>query len=196
MAKKRKSVRKKKKSRKRGSHFSGLFKVIIILFCIAVGAVFLSYYFGHKDVSGIKSTKHRTIARRGIKLYIADGEALKGIKRSIKKGPLRDEVKETWKILLWADSGTLIPRGSRLINVEIKNNTAYLSISSALRDKHPGGTSAEMQTIYAIVNSITLNYKKIKYVKILINGKTETTLAGHIDISAPLGPYRGIITDS
>ncbi len=193
MAKKRKAV-KKKKTQKKGEYGpAGFFKLFVVIILILIAGIFIyeRFFYNAADKSG-----HSIQARRNIKLFVANGEGLKGVRRSIKKGSVKDEIKETFKILLWADSGVIIPRGTRLLKTSIRGSTAYLNINSAISDNHPGGTSAEMQTIYAIVNSITLNFPAIKDVKILINGKSRKTLAGHIDISVPLGPYRGIITDS
>jgi len=66
-----------------------------------------------------------------------------------------------------------------------KNGTAYADFSSALKEKHPGGTEAEMLTIYSIVNSLALNLDKIQSVKLLLEGQEIKTLAGHIDLRRP-----------
>lgn len=195
MAKKRK--KRAKKSKKRTSLTRRFIRLLIIIVALGVAAYF-GYHIlnlgGEQDV--IKTTRHVVPARRTIKLYIAKGEGLKGLSRSIKKGTLKSEISETFTILLWADSGNIIPRGTRLLGVRIEGSTAYLNINAAISFNHPGGTSTEMQTIYSIVNSITLNYPAIKRVQLLIEGKRKKTLAGHIDISVPLGPYRGIIQKS
>jgi len=195
MAKKKK--KRAKKGKKRTRRTRSFFRLLIILIALVVAA-YLGYHIlnlGYKsDV--IRTRRHVVPARKTIKLYIASGEGLKGLSRSIKKGTLKSEISETFTILIWADSGDIIPRGTRLLGVRIEGSTAYLNINSAISFKHPGGTSTEMQTIYSIVNSITLNYPTIKRVQLLIEGKRKKTLAGHIDISVPLGPYRGIIQKS
>jgi len=194
MAKKRR--KKAKKSKKRNSHSSGFLRPFIIILCIALGAFFVYHRFIKTPPKGPRIISRSVEERKNITLYIGNGEGLKGVRRSVKKGSLKSEIGETFTILLWADSGDIIPRGTRLLGVEIRDNTAYLDINRAIKDNHPGGTSLEMQTIYSIVNSITLNYPAIKRVKLLIEGKTEKTLAGHIDISVPLGPYRSLINES
>ena len=57
---------------------------------------------------------------------------------------------------------------------------------------HPGGSTAELQTIYSVVNTLTLNFPGIKKVQLLIDGSVHDTLAGHIVISIPLGPEKGM----
>lgn len=67
-----------------------------------------------------------------------------------------------------------------------EDKTAYADFSPAIREKHPGGCKSEIITIYSIVNSLILNIPEIDMVKILIDGRESTTLAGHIDLRFPL----------
>ena len=48
-------------------------------------------------------------------------------------------------------------------------------------------------TVYAIVNTILLNFDEVTKVKILIEGKSIDTLAGHIDCSEPFVADRSFI---
>ena len=67
-----------------------------------------------------------------------------------------------------------------------KDKTAYVDLTKAAREKHPGGCKSEIITIYSIVNSLILNIPEIDVVKILIDGRESMTLAGHIDLRFPL----------
>ncbi len=185
---------RKKKSRvqRRG----GAARTIIVLAVIVIAGILAYRAIQNNNLFGPAPTRRDTHKRRDVKVYIADGEGLRALPRSVKKGTLKEELRETFTILLWADSGTVIPPGTTLLGVDVRDGTAYLDFSGAIRENHRGGTSAELQTIYAIVNTMTLNFQPVKRVQILIEGKTGKTLAGHIDISAPLGPYREIITTS
>jgi spore germination protein GerM len=84
--------------------------------------------------------------------------------------------------------------GTRLLSVRLSNGTATIDFSKELKLNHPGGSSAELQTIYAIVNSITLNITDISTVRILIGGERHDTLAGHIFIRLPLSADKKIIS--
>ncbi len=53
---------------------------------------------------------------------------------------------------------------------------------------HPGGSNAEIMTIYSIVDSICKSFPEIRMVQFLIEGKVVDTLKGHIDVSLPLEP--------
>jgi len=85
-----------------------------------------------------------------------------------------------------ADLVSPIPSGTRLLHLFVtEEETAYVDFSSELSASHPGGVAAERSTLYAIVNTLILNVKEIERVQILIEGKPQATLAGHLDIRQP-----------
>lgn len=63
---------------------------------------------------------------------------------------------------------------------------AFIDLSSELASQHPGGSTAEALTVYAIVHALTVNLPDISSVQILINGREVDTLAGHLDLRHPL----------
>jgi spore germination protein GerM len=63
--------------------------------------------------------------------------------------------------------------------------TAFVDITEAVVENHPGGIKLELITIYSIVNSLILNIPAIDAVKILIGGREALTLAGHVDLRFP-----------
>jgi len=69
-----------------------------------------------------------------------------------------------------------------------KEGTAYVDFSGEIQDDHISGSSAEIYTIFTIVNSLTFNFESIKRVFILVEGSEKETLAGHVDLSRPLLP--------
>jgi spore germination protein GerM len=79
-----------------------------------------------------------------------------------------------------------IPEGSKLRAFYVTpEGTAYVDLTAALKDAHPGGIQSEWITIFSIVNSLILNISEIDAVKILIDGSESVTLAGHIDLRFP-----------
>jgi len=79
-----------------------------------------------------------------------------------------------------------IPAGTRLrAFYTTRDGTAFVDLSKEVRENHPGGARSELMTIYSIVNSVILNIPEIDSVKILVDGREETTLAGHIDLRFP-----------
>lgn len=84
-----------------------------------------------------------------------------------------------------------VPHGTQLRQVYVLDNgVAYIDFSEDLRRGLGGGSSAELLTVYAIVNSVALNVSEIKKVGILIEGRPVDTLNGHMDLRRPLPPNR------
>ncbi len=63
---------------------------------------------------------------------------------------------------------------------------AFVDLTVAARTKHSGGALDELFTVYAIVDSLTVNLPAITRVQILLEGKEVDTLAGHVDLRHPL----------
>ncbi|MDX2447334.1 MAG: GerMN domain-containing protein [Desulfobacterales bacterium] len=79
-----------------------------------------------------------------------------------------------------------IPEGTLLRGFYIlQDRTACVDLSREIREHHPGGAKSELMTIYSIVNSLILNIPEIETVRILVEGKEEATLAGHVDLRFP-----------
>jgi spore germination protein GerM len=87
-----------------------------------------------------------------------------------------------------------IPPETRLRELYITNDgVAYVDFSRELTDKHLSGSSAEMTTIFSIVDSLCYNLKQVKKVFILIDGGEKKTLGGHIDLANPFQPIYDIV---
>jgi spore germination protein GerM len=82
-----------------------------------------------------------------------------------------------------------LPAETRLGRIYItRDGTAYVDFSRELADKHPSGTTAELSTIYAVVDGLAFNFKSIKKVFILVDGEERETLAGHIGLDRAFLP--------
>lgn len=62
------------------------------------------------------------------------------------------------------------------------DGTAFIDFSGDLQKNHPGGIECELQTIYSIVNSLTVNILSIKRVRFLIDDAEVETLMGHSNL--------------
>lgn len=65
---------------------------------------------------------------------------------------------------------------------------AYLNLEGMSPGEIRSGALGEALIIYSIVNTVIFNFPEVKKVRILIDGETKETFAGHMDISKPLGP--------
>ena len=80
-----------------------------------------------------------------------------------------------------------IPPGTTLRRFYVTDRgDAFVDLGPEVSTTHPGGSVAELFTIYAIVNAVTANLPAITRVQILVDGREVDTLAGHIDLRRPL----------
>lgn len=66
--------------------------------------------------------------------------------------------------------------GEDTISVDFREN---------LVTNHPGGSTAEMATIYSLTNTLSANLPAVKKVRILVGGKERESLKGHVGLRKP-----------
>jgi spore germination protein GerM len=80
-----------------------------------------------------------------------------------------------------------VPTGTMLRAFYVTDRgEAFVDLSVEASTMHPGGSAAELLTVYSIVNAVTANLPAITRVQILLDGKEVDTLAGHMDLRRPL----------
>ena len=80
-----------------------------------------------------------------------------------------------------------IPAGTTVRAVFLaRGGEAYVDLGGTIVSGHGGGSLNEALAVYAIVNAVTVNLPDVTAVQILIEGKEVDTLAGHLDLRAPL----------
>jgi len=120
----------------------------------------------------------------------SDGQALAAVKREV---PLGDGPRAQGRQILQSELEaapapylSLIPPGTMLRAFYItERGDAFVDLSPEVSTMHPGGSTNELLTVYAIVNAVTANLSSVERVQILIGGKQADTLAGHIDLRRP-----------
>lgn len=191
-----------KKSRKKGD--SGKFFLFLII--IGVG-LFLAYHFRHeisdssKPLFEKKPEKKIVVKKeKVVTLYFSEeeGEYLVGEKREIpKKESVEEEAKEAIIELIRGPRGELIPTlpsQTELLGLQLdQRGLARVNFNRAFTQNHPGGSSAEMMTVYSVVNSLTLNFSNIKRVQFLVEGKQVETIAGHLSLRQSVLPKPDLI---
>jgi len=75
-----------------------------------------------------------------------------------------------------------------------KEGMATVDFSKEIMEKHPSGSSAELFTVYSVVNSLVYNFSSVKKVFILVEGGERETLDGHIDLSKPFLPDYSMVS--
>ena len=119
-----------------------------------------------------------------------DGQALAAVKREV---PLGEGPREQGRQILQSELEdapapylSLIPRGTTLRAFYITDRgDAFVDLSAEASTLHPGGSTHELLTVYAIVNAVTANLTSVERVQILIDGRQADTLAGHVDLRRP-----------
>lgn len=191
---KKPSKRKNTKSKSKGKGAKRLswWKIFFALIIFMAGTIyFLSQYDGWyllKDLYKDYLPKREM----EVKLYFADpnSDYLMAERRKIPRAfTQKQRITKTIEELITGPKGTLIrtlPLHTTLKNVHIDNDrVVWLDFSDHLSRDHPGGSSAEIITVYSIVNTVLLNFTEETKVRILIDSLEIETLAGHIDCSKP-----------
>ena len=80
------------------------------------------------------------------------------------------------------------PLRTSIRSIRINGDVALLDLGDEVAKGLPGGSNSEMTAVYSIVNTIAVNFPRIKMVKLMLNGKDVETLSGHLDLRKPLAP--------
>ncbi len=130
-----------------------------------------------------------------VKLFFLSetSQYLQPVYREIEVPEIREELyKKFIALLLAGDTGhiTPVPGGVQLRSLHYlgAREMLLLDFTEPLASAFPGGTSAELEFIYFIVDNICYNFREIKKVKFLIGGNESKTLAGHLDLERPFFP--------
>jgi spore germination protein GerM len=175
-------------------------KIFLLLVLIGIGLIILFHQQILKSIKPLFERWSILVERKEVLLYFSDseGEYLIGEKREIlKKKVVKEEAKEIVIELIKGPKGKLIPTlppRTKLLTLQINDaGVARVNFNPALSKDHPGGSSAEMMTVYSIVNSLALNFPQIKRVQILIDGKSIETITGHLSLRQPISPKPDLI---
>ena len=195
-----KSKRKKGNSKRGSSKKGSGGKVILLLILIGIGLIVFFHQQIYDSIKPYLTRRGISVQRREVLLYFSDreGEYLMGEKRKIQeKSTLKEEASEAVIELIKGPEGKLLrtlPPRTKLLNLQISDGgLAKVDFNQALSKDHPGGSSAEMMTVYSVVNSLSLNFPQIKRVQILIDGKPVDTITGHLSLKQPILPKPDLI---
>jgi hypothetical protein len=110
--------------------------------------------------------------RRRIFLTASPADQAKQIVVELINGPNRRDLLPT------------IPAETRVLSLFIdRSGTAYVDLSEEAVAFHPGGSAAELTTIFSLVNSLTYNFDEVDRVRIIVGGVERETLKSHLDLS-------------
>ncbi len=136
-------------------------------------------------------------ARRiNVRLYFewAEQDGLGSEEREVAFSPdLADQVRvvvgEMVKGPRSAELVSTLPAGTRVLEVFVRaGGVVYVDLSGEARTGLPGGSRAELLTVYSVVNTIVTNFPSTSRVQILVDDQVQPSLAGHVDLSRALPP--------
>lgn len=162
----------------------------VLLFAVVLGGLTVALRRERVEVAppgedapaGSRTVELRFPARDGgiipERREILGGESLEGDVRRVVDELIRG-----------SDAGlSPLPPSTRLLGVFFDGEGGLvLNFSDDLRTDHPGGSAAESATLRCLVGTLAANFASIDDVTLLVDGEPVPTLAGHADLSAPLG---------
>lgn len=139
--------------------------------------------------------------QRAVSLYFAsaDGSALAAEGREINDCIAeQDCMVDALRELIKGPQGELfavLPATTQIRGVAVDQALASVDFSRDLVASHPGGTQSELLTVYAVVNTLAVNFPHIRQVRFLVDGQVAETLKGHVDLRQPLGPDYSLVQE-
>jgi spore germination protein GerM len=131
--------------------------------------------------------------------FPADGGELRVEARALAVSDApKDRIRKVMEALLAGPKGPGLarpfPEGVVLGGLQLTaDGTAYVDLRWPDHpDPPPSGSTEEIQRVYSVVDSIALNIPQASGVVLLWNGVQRETFSGHLDLSRPLGPDRGL----
>lgn len=131
---------------------------------------------------------------RTVTLYFAapDGAGLVAEAREIAACPIEEDcLKATVQALLDGPAGSLapvFPPQARLRGLNFTGTELQVDFNQSLIDAHPGGSWGELLTVYALADTVAVNFPHLRQIRLLVEGVAVDTLKGHVDLRQPLGP--------
>ena len=140
--------------------------------------------------SGDTTTGTSPAKKVEVTLYFTDkeGKNLVAETREISgvEGLARATMEELIKGPQGKDLKATIPTGTKLLDINIKaDGKGIVDLSRDLKSKHSGGSTAEMLTIYSIVNTFA-QFDTVEEVQILVGSQKIESLAGHVELTEAL----------
>lgn len=128
-----------------------------------------------------------------LKLYFGDKDATKLVaeERTVDVNPNQPLEKYVVEQLIAGPSDNehiaTVPAETKIRDIKTADGICYLDLSAEFVNKHSGGSTGELMTIYSIVNSLC-ELEHIEKVQFLIEGEKQDEFKGHIEFSKPFSP--------
>jgi len=124
-------------------------------------------YFGTSD--GVRLEAEA----REIEDCLTDEDCLTATLRALLDGPLGDLV-------------PVVPAHTLVRSVQVDDDLVRLDLSREFIAAHPGGSHAELLTVYAIADTLAVNFPYVRQVLFLVEGESVDSFKGHVDLRNPV----------
>lgn len=194
--------------KKRSSRLTNRRLLLAVLLVVLAGLVILFFASGGgESIRTMRETpsarsqgeaKARAQAKEVALFFISERDSLlHPEEREIPGGSsTAEEIEQVVRELIKGSRGDLVaplPAETQVRRVFLAKDVAYVDLSREVVERFAYGSSSELAAIYAVVNTITANFKAVKRVAILVEGSEKETLGGHIDLSRPLFPEPSLV---
>ena len=139
--------------------------------------------------------QHGAARRINVRLYFEapDREGLLPEERDVAFSPdLAQQVRTVVDELAKGSTTGLLPTlpaGTRVLEVFVQaRGVACVDLSAQATSGLPGGSRAELLTVYSVVNTVVTNFPAVSRVRIVVEDRPVESLGGHVDVSRPLSP--------
>lgn len=189
---------KQKKTRKKRRFL--LLSVIVVASVIFLAFFFITLFdYLYPPAKG-KQTAAKRRDKQEVTLFFSDANErfLVPEKRFIpqEKEPEAQAQELVQALLAGSKTGFVntFPEKAELLGVVMEgSDTIVVNFRESLAANHPGGTTAEMATVYSLTNTLSANIPAVKKVKILIGGKERESLKGHVGLRHTFAMNRELI---
>ncbi|MBZ9688428.1 GerMN domain-containing protein [Clostridium estertheticum] len=138
--------------------------------------------------------KTEEIKSSEVVLYFSDDQAMNlvGVKRNLQNATAKSIVGELVKGPNAQSEGegkliATLPVDLEIIDVQVKENIAYVDFKSSATQKISAGSTGEGMALFSIINTLVLDKELgIKKVQFLVEGKNVESIKGHFDVSKPM----------
>ncbi len=126
-----------------------------------------------------------------VKVYYPDdaGINLVGVKRTIEIKNDSEKYLAAVQLLTTypteKDLTVIFPKNAKINSVTVENDTAIVDFDKNITKSFAGGSTGEELLVNSVVKTLT-EFKEVKQVRFLVDGKEIETLSGHMDLSAPI----------
>lgn len=94
------------------------------------------------------------------------------------------------------NSVTVLPDESRLLSLELRDSLVVLNFDKSFVSGHPGGTQSELLTVYALANTLAVNFPHVRQVTFQVAGQPLETIKGHVDLRQPVVPDFSLVEEA